>query len=88
MFVTPPLPEPRRRFLARPRRFGHGLLLSIALHVGLALVFVVVWSLLPLPPIQPIRIHLLPHAPTRSDIGVSPDGRPGPEFGPKPVSTR
>lgn len=83
-----PLPGLRRRFLARPRRFGHGLLLSLALHAGVALVFVVIWSLLPLPPIQPIRIHLLPHAPTRTDIGVQPDGKPGPDFGPKPSATR
>lgn len=87
MSAHEPLPEPRRRFLARPRQFGRGLLLSIAFHAGLALVFVVVWSLLPLPPIQPIRIYALPHAPSRSEIGVQPDGKPGPGFGAEPAPT-
>ena len=73
--------EPKRRFLARPRRFGAGLAISVAVHAGLALVFVVVWSLLPLPPIQPIRLYLLPNAPSRDQIGVESNGRPGPEFG-------
>ena len=73
---------PKRRFLARPRRFGTGFAVSVAIHAGLVFVFLAVWSLLPLPPIQPIRIHLLPDAPSRSEIGVEPDGRPGPEFGP------
>jgi hypothetical protein len=68
---------PHRRFLARPRRFGTGLALSVALHAGLAVLFVVIWSLLPLPPIQPIRVYLdLDHAPTREQIDVDPQGRP------------
>jgi hypothetical protein len=69
---------PNRRFLARPRRFGTGLALSVALHAALALVFVVIWSLLPLPPIQPIRVYLnLDGAPSRDEIGVDDRGRPG-----------
>lgn len=69
---------PHRRFLARPRRFGTGLVLSVLLHAGLALLFVVIWSLLPLPPIQPIRVYLhLDGAPTREEIGVDAQGRPG-----------
>jgi hypothetical protein len=78
------MPEPHdahRRFLARPRRFGSGLLISIGLHAGLVLVFLVIWSLLPLPPIQPIKITRFKDAPTRADIGVDESGRPGPDFG-------
>lgn len=68
---------PHRRFLARPRRFGTGLAISAAVHGGLALLFVVIWSLLPLPPIQPIRVYLnLDRAPTREEIGVDAHGRP------------
>lgn len=68
---------PHRRFLARPRRFGTGLALSIAAHAGLVLLFVVIWNLLPLPPIQPIKVYLgLHHTPTREQIGVDANGKP------------
>ena len=70
---------PRRRFLARPRRFGQGFAISVAAHALLALVFVVIWSLLPLPPIV-IRIYDVKGAPTRAEIGVDATGRPGPDF--------
>ena len=72
---------PHRRFLARPRRFGQGFAISVAAHAALALIFVVIWSLLPLPPIAPIRIYELRGAPTRAEIGVDASGRPGPDFG-------
>ena len=68
---------PHRRFLARPRRFTTGLAVSVGLHAALALLFVVIWSLLPFPPIQPIRVFLLPNAPTRVQIGVDDTGKPG-----------
>lgn len=71
---------PHRRFLARPRRFGQGFAISVAAHAALALIFVVIWSLLPLPPIPPIRIHLIKGAPTRSDIGLDAGGRPGADY--------
>ena len=85
VYVVAANPDPHgpyRRFLARPRRFGTGLAISVAAHAALALVFVVIWSLLPLPPIQPIRVHLFKGAPTRDQIGVDEHGRPGPDFGP------
>ena len=80
LVTADPLPHaPRRRFLARPRRFGQGFAISVAAHALLALVFVAVWSLLPLPPIV-IRIHDVKGSPTRAEIGVDATGRPGPAF--------
>ena len=52
-----------------------GFVLSLALHVALAGTFVGVWHLLPLPPMRPIRISIIKHAPTRQDLGLTPDGR-------------
>ena len=80
MVAAPDPHGPHRRFLARPRRFGQGFAISVAAHALLALLFVVIWSLLPLPPILPIRVHKLEGAPTRSEIGVDASGRPGAEF--------
>ncbi len=80
--VADPEPHvPRRRFLARPRRFGQGFAISVAAHALLALIFVVIWSLLPLPPIR-IRVYELKGTPTRAEIGVDANGRPGPDFRP------
>lgn len=72
-----PLPEveTRRRWMSRPRSLAAGFLVSIGAHIGLALLFVLIWNLLPLPPIRPIRVFALPHAPTRAEIGLTPDGR-------------
>ena len=64
-----------RRWLARSRSMKAGLMLSVAVHLGIALLVVVVWSLLPLPPMVPIRISNLPNAPSRQDLGVDPGGR-------------
>jgi hypothetical protein len=63
------------RWLARSRSLKAGILLSLAVHAGIALLVVVVWALLPLPPIRPIRISNLPNAPSRQDVGVDDEGR-------------
>lgn len=67
--------KPAGRWLARSRSLKAGILLSLAVHAGIALVVVVVWMLLPLPPIRPIRISNLPNAPSRHDVGVDDEGR-------------
>ena len=72
-----PVPEieTRRRWMSRPRSLAAGFLLSVGAHAALVLLFVVIWNLLPLPPIRPIKVFALPDAPTRAQIGLTPDGR-------------
>lgn len=52
-----------------------GFVISLTLHILLAVTFVGVWHLLPLPPMRPIRISIIKHAPSRQDLGLTPDGR-------------
>ncbi|HVO30224.1 MAG TPA: hypothetical protein VMV18_05795 [bacterium] len=65
---------PHRRWLARPRSFGQGLLYSVFVHLGIALVVVAIWELIPGPPPRPIRITTYRNSPTRQDLGILPDG--------------
>ena len=71
---------PHRRWLARPRHIGRGIALSALVHAGIAVVVVVIWELIPAPPPRPVKITTLPHAPTREDLGLLPDGRLPPNW--------
>lgn len=66
---------PHRRWLARPRSFGPGMLLSLAVHLGLAIVVVGIWSLLPAAPRPPVKISTIyRNPPSREALGLNPDG--------------
>lgn len=65
----------RRRWMARPRSLWRGMLVSLLLHAAVAGLFLLVWHLLPLPPMKPIRISILPDAPTREELGLTPEGQ-------------
>ncbi len=78
-------PDPHalhRRMLARPRQFGRGILLSLGVHLGIAVVLVGVWALLPGPPMRPVRITTYRNPPSRQDLGLLPDGRRPPGWNP------
>ena len=66
---------PHRRWLARPRRIGHGILLSLGVHAGIAAVLVGIWEMIPGPPRPPIRISTIyRNPPSREALGLLPDG--------------
>ena len=65
---------PHRRWLARPRRIGHGILLSVGVHFGIAVLLVGIYELIPGPPRPPVKITTYRNAPSREALGLLPDG--------------
>lgn len=65
---------PHRRWLARPRYFGRGLVWSLVVHLGVAVLLVALWEIIPGPPPPPVRITTYRDPPTRQDLGLLPDG--------------
>ena len=76
MSVADPDPHaPHRRWLAPPRYFGRGLAWSVLVHLGVALMIVAIWEILPSPPPPPVKITTYRNPPTREDLGILPDGK-------------